>query len=333
MRIAKPFGVASAFVAAIVFVAPAEAATVIKIATQAPATSAWAKSLKTWASTVSEKSGGTVELQIVWAGQTGDEAAMVAAMNAGTIHGAVLTGVGLGKIHKPIALLQMPGVFSSLAKFDSTRDALATENDLGLTNAGFVNLGWFDGGVRRPFAKDFALHVPHDFVGSLPRAYEPAIDDVTTTFFHSITGVQAGPTTYSTVLPALASNGHPLGLLATSLESEASYWSQHYNHATDLVAAYEIGAIVLSSKHFPVFPPTAKTVVTDAGRTAAADLAKRSRADDEAAWQRIRTKVTVTTPTAADLVQWQAVWKDTRAHLVGAGYSSASITKIETLGK
>src|SRR4051812_18299713 len=110
MRIAKVFSAAVAALAMITFVAPAEAATVIKIGTMAPTTSTWAKSLKAWSSAVSEKSNGTVDLQILYNGQIGDEAAMVAAMNAGTIHGAVLTGVGLGKIHKPIALLQMPGV-------------------------------------------------------------------------------------------------------------------------------------------------------------------------------------------------------------------------------
>lgn len=332
MRIAKLFGVVAAF-AAFAFSSPSSAAVIIKVATMAPTTSTWAKSLKAWAAAVGEKSNGTIELQIVYGGVTGDEAAMVNAMNAGTIHGAVLTGVGLGKIHKPIALLQMPGVFSSLAKFDATRDVLAVENDLGLTNAGFMNLGWFGSGVRRPFSKGFAIHAPQDFVGSLPRAYEPSDDDVTTTFFRSVGGVQSGPTTYSTVLPSLASNGHPIGLFATSLESEANYWSIRYDNATDLVEAYEVGAIVLCSKHFPAIPASVKTIVADAGRLAAQDLAKHSRADDEAAWQRIKGKVTVTTPTAADLVKWQTAWKDTRTHLATSGYPATLISKIETLGK
>src|SRR5262245_40355614 len=79
----------------------AEAGEVIKIGTVAPKSSPWGHVFDTWAKAVKEKSSGRLELQFVYNGAAGDEAAMVGKIKNGQLDGAAVSAVGLSKIYKP----------------------------------------------------------------------------------------------------------------------------------------------------------------------------------------------------------------------------------------
>jgi TRAP-type C4-dicarboxylate transport system substrate-binding protein len=102
----------------------ARAAEVIKLGTLAPAASPWGQVFKVWAEAVSTKSNGRLTLEIFYNGQQGDEGAMVGKMKSGQLDAAALTGVGLGKIYKPILALQIPGLLRTWPKIDAARDAM-----------------------------------------------------------------------------------------------------------------------------------------------------------------------------------------------------------------
>src|SRR5262245_34024923 len=151
---------ALAFVAGFGFARDASAADeTVKIGTLAPKASPWGKVFETWIKAVNEKSGGKMEIQFFYNGQQGDEDGMVAKIKSGQLDGAAVTGVGLGKVYKPILALQMPGLFTSWTKLDKARDAMKSELEKGAKDAGFFIGGWGDVGLVRAMSKGFAIKV------------------------------------------------------------------------------------------------------------------------------------------------------------------------------
>jgi hypothetical protein len=140
----------------------------LKIGTVFPKSSPWGKVLETWVKAVNQKSGGRMTLQVFYNGIQGDEDALVAKIKSGQLSGALVTGVGLGKVYKPILALQMPGLFSSWAKLDKARDAMKAEFEKGASDAGFSLAGWGDVGLVRLLSKGFVLKQPDDLKGKKP---------------------------------------------------------------------------------------------------------------------------------------------------------------------
>src|SRR4029079_8713767 len=126
----------------------------VKIGTLAPAESPWGQVFKTWQRALRERTKlpesqktpegkpYALDLSFFWNGQQGDEGAMVTKMKSGQLDGAAITAVGLGQIHPPILILQLPGLFTSWEKLDRAREALRTDFERALDAAGFLLPGW-----------------------------------------------------------------------------------------------------------------------------------------------------------------------------------------------
>ena len=308
---------------------PAEA-DVLKIGTLAPKSSPWGQVFATWEKAVKEKSGGRLELQIFYNGTQGDEAAMVGKIKSGQLDGAAVSGVGLGKIYKPILALQLPGLFPSWAKLDAARDAMKAELEKGASDAGFTIVGWGDVGAVRLMTKGFGVRVPDDLKGKKPfmwrdGAIEPAI-------FQAIGGVSGVPLNIPEVLPNL-NTGAINGLFAPALVAEQFQWASKLDQLQTHVHSYAIGALVLSSKKLDALPADLRAIVVDTGKVAAAALTKRIRNEDDAAFKRLKGKMTVTELSAADKALWDELYKQVRAKLGTSTFSADLVKKLEGLAK
>jgi len=152
----------------------------VKIGTLAPAESPWGQVFKTWQRALRERTKMPegqktaegkdygLDLNFFWNGQQGDEAAMVTKMKSGQLDGAAITAVGLGQIHPPILILQLPGLFTSWEKLDKAREALRGDFERALEAAGFVLPGWGDVGLSRRLSRGYAVAAPGDLKGKKP---------------------------------------------------------------------------------------------------------------------------------------------------------------------
>jgi TRAP-type C4-dicarboxylate transport system substrate-binding protein len=322
--------VATLFVADLALAAEARAAEVIKIGTLAPAASPWGQVFKVWADAVTQKSGGAVELQFFFNGTQGDEAAMVGKMKAGQLDGAVVTAVGLGKIYKPILALQMPGLFTTWSKLDAARNAMKGDFEKGAKDAGFSLLGWGDVGAVHIFSKGFAVKAPDDVKGKKPYMWRD--DDSQPVLYQVIGGVQPVPLNVPEVLPNL--NLGAINIVdAPSLAAEQLQWSSKLDTINEEVVAMAIGAVVVSSKRIEGLAQDQRTIVLETGRIAANALTKRIRAEDAAAFARIKGKMTVTTPSADDKKKWDAIYKQTRERLKQGVFPADLVNKLEALAR
>jgi TRAP-type C4-dicarboxylate transport system substrate-binding protein len=308
----------------------ARAAEVIKIGTLAPGSSPWGQVFKVWADAVSKKSEGRLELQFFYNGQQGDEGAMVGKMKAGQLDGAAVTAVGLGKIFKPILALQMPGLFTSWAKLDAARDAMKGEFEKGAKDAGFSILGWGDVGAVHLMSKGFQVKTPDDVKGKKPYMWRD--DDVQPILYQVVGGVTPVPLNVPEVLPNL--NTGAINLInAPSLAAEQLQWASKLDTINEDVSALAVGALVMSSKKVDSLPEDLRAILMDTGKIASNALTKRIRAEDDAAFNRMKGKMTVVTLSADEKSKWEGIFKQVRQRLAQGTFPADVVSRLEALAK
>ena len=321
---------AMAFLAGSGFASDASAADeTIKIGTLAPKSSPWGKVFETWIKAVNEKSGGKMELQFFYNGQQGDEDAMVGKIKSGQLDGAAVTAVGLGKVYKPILALQMP-LFTSWSKLDKARDAMKAEFEKGAKDAGFFISGWGDVGLVRTMSKGFAIKVPDDLKGKKP--YYIRSDSIQPAIYSVIGGVSGVPLNVPEVLPNL-NTGAINVINAPCLAAEQLQWAGKLDNITDAVSATAIGALIFSQKRMDALPADMKTILTDTGKVAATALTTKIRSEDDAAFGRLKAKMTVNSLSDDDKSKWAAIFKQARQKLAQGTFSQDLVTKLEGYAK
>lgn len=321
---------AAAFVGGFGLAGDANAAEVVKIGTLAPKSSPWGKVFEVWIKAVNEKSGGNLELQFFYNGSQGDEDGMIGKIKSGQLDGAAVTGVGLSKVYKPILALQMPGLFTSWTKLDKARDAMKSEFEKGAKDAGFFISGWGDVGLVRTLSKDKAIKVPEDLKGMKP--YYIRADSIMPAVYSAVGGVSGVPLNVPEVLPNL-NTGAINVINAPCLAAEQLQWAGKLNQLNDAASATAIGALVFSQKRIDALPADLKTILSDTGKVAATALTTKIRSEDDAAFGRLKGKMTVTTPSADDKAKWETVFKAARQKLSQGTFSSDLVTKLEGYAK
>src|SRR5215831_9138299 len=300
--------VAAAAVAAslISAVGVAEAKSVIRIGTLAPKHSPWGKVFVAWAKAADDKTKGDIDVQWLWNGTAGPETNMVGKIRSGQLAGATITAVGLSAIHKPIVTLQMPGAFRTWADLDKARDALRPEFDKAITEAGFYVSGWGDVGIGRTMSNGFEIKLPEDLRGKTPGL--TAQDVIGPKVFEAIGGVTAKPADVTEFLPLLNSGAINV-LMVAPLAAEQLQWASRLDNINTGIAGFGVGAGVFSEKELAKLPKEQRDIFEQLGKNAAVALARMIRGEDDAAFERLKKKMTVHVQTDAERAEWDKVFK------------------------
>jgi TRAP-type C4-dicarboxylate transport system substrate-binding protein len=227
-------------------------------------------------------------------------------------------------VYLPILALQMP-LFKSWARLDKARAAMASDLEKGAAAAGFFLAGWFDVGLSRPFAKGFAVKLPDDLKGKKPFRNR---DDANEAALAATIGVSGVPLGFPEVLPNLNA-GKVNALQAPALLAEQLQWSSKLDNLTAHVVATVIGGLVFSSKRIDALSAELKNILVDTSKVAAGALTKKIRSEDDAAFARLKGKMTVTTPSADDAARWDEIFAQTRKKLAEGTFSADLVSKLE----
>jgi len=303
MRKLAAAALAASFVTATV---AAEAKSVIRIGTLAPKHSPWGKVFSAWAKAADDKTKGEVEVQWLWNGTAGPETNMVGKIRSGQLTGATITAVGLSAIHKPIVTLQMPGAFKTWAELDRARDALRPDFDKAITEAGFYVSGWGDVGTGHMMSHGFDVKLPEDLRGKTPGL--TAQDVIGPKVFEAIGGVTPKPADVTEFLPLL-NTGAINVLMVASLAAEQLQWASRLDHINTGVAGFGVGAGVFSEKELAKLPKEQRDIFEQLGKNASVALAKMIRGEDDAAYDRLKKKMTVHQQTDAERAEWEKIYK------------------------
>ena len=310
---------AAAIIAAFSAAGDAQAdATTLKVGTLAPGDSPWGQVFKVWKRAVEERSGGNLQLQFFWNGTQGDENAMVGKIRTGQLDGAAVTAVGLGQIYKQVLVLQLPGLFTDWSKLDNARNQMKAGFDQQFDAQGFKILGWGDVGRAHVMSKGFPIRTPDDLKHK--NTFYLSGDPIGPMFYSIVGDVTPRQMGVPEILPGLTSGSINV-VLAPALAAEQLQWASRLDNINSAVAGVGIGALVFSSSKIRSLPADAQNILIQTGAIAGQALTTRIRNEDNAAFGRLKARMTTYDPTPSDMAAWQRVFADTRARLRGTVFN------------
>jgi TRAP-type C4-dicarboxylate transport system substrate-binding protein len=227
--------------------------------------------------------------------------------------------MGLGSIYGQVLVLQLPGLFRDWAKLDAARAALRPQFDAEVQKQGFRILGWGDVGRAHTMTKGFEVRTPKDLKHRNVPAF--AGDPVAPMLYSLVGDVTPRAITVTEILPALTSGTLDV-LNVPSLAAEQLQWAPRLDHINVAVSGIGIGALVFSEAKLKALPADAIAVLSETGKIAGEALTKRIRSEDDAAFERLKKRMTAYELTQAEQAEWAKLFREVGTKLRGTTFQA-----------
>ncbi len=258
---------------------PAEAQTRkmrLKLATLAPTGSCYHESLLRMAESWRNTSNGAISLTVYADGKLGGEADTVGLLEIGSIHAAMLTGVGLMNIEPDVTALQsIPMLTHSLEELDYLMSTLRPKLEAKLEDKGYITLIWGDTGFVRFFSK-----VPVNQMSDMRHlkifAWAGSTKQVEV---YRKSGFNTIPLETSDIVSGLqtglidAAPAPPIFSLATQIDRIAPYM-------LDINWSPIVGALVIKKSVWEKIPPRLQDEFLEAAKIAEGEIRANSRQEN-----------------------------------------------------
>lgn len=297
----------------------------LRFATLAPKNSSWGKLFRVWQEVVEKKTEGRLEVEVYFNGVQGDEEAMVAKLKSGQIDGASLSSTGLAHVERDVGVMQLPGVVNSWELLDMVRELVGPRLEKKFDERGIVILGWGDVGLVHQMSKGVAIRAPDDLKGRRPAVWRN--EPVGPILYSLIGGVVPVPTSVLEVLPQLRSRSIDV-LAAPSLAAEQLQWTPFLDHLNENVVVCAAGATVVRKQKLEALPADVRAILVKLQRRYEKVNGNRIRKLDAAAYERLRAKMTLVTPSTADKVEWYRLWLRAVARMRSGIYTQSLIDEV-----
>lgn len=302
--------------------------TVLKMATLAPQGTSLHKGLLALKEGILQKTEGCVDVQIYAGGVAGDEKDVVRKMRIGQLHGAALTGVGLGMIEPEIRVLELPFLFKNKAKIDSTYAALRPDFEKKFDQKGFKLLGWAEVGFVQIFSREKPIKSRKDLAGMKMWMWEG--DPLAQAMYEALKVVPV-PLAITDVLTSLqtglidAAYSPPLGAIAFQWHTKSKYMTK-----VDLVNG--TGGLILSNKAWAKLSPNYQKIVKEVVKTESRNLTDKAREDNEQSIEVLKSSgVQIVELTPESKAELESISKEVQQKLVGKLYSQDTLNKVLSL--
>lgn len=258
------------------FTARADEPYVLKFATLAPAGSTWMNVIAEWAGKVEKESQGRLKFKFYPGGVSGDEPDMIRKIRFGQIHGAAMTGHGIGSIYSPARVLEIPFLFRNYEEVDYVRAQMMPEIRAGFRKNDYELLGWMEVGFIRFFSRT-PIHSMDDL--KKRRIWLWQGDPLGAAFF-TASNIAPVPLPITEVFTSL-STGLIDTVIAPPLGAIALQWFTKTPYMTEIPMADGIGGLVVSSKFFNRLPKDLQELLLRTGNEASEKLLLETRKDNE----------------------------------------------------
>ena len=304
---------------------PAAGATrFLSVATLAPAGSTWMRGLDAANRELRRRTNGALALRFYPGGVQGDESEMVRKMRQGRLDGAVMTGVGLGQIHRPVLAFMLPGLFNDAAALERSRTALAAEVEQQFLGQNFVLASWGSSGAPRLFSR-LEIHTPADLARAKPWRWR---DDVILPAFYTEAGARGVELALPEVLGALQT-GRVDTFVAPPYAAVALQWSSQVQFVSEGVNSYSVGGIVFRKAAWDSLSAEHQTLAREVIRQFSQLTNRNVARDDDTAVRTMTTRgIRQVQYTAAERTQWTALFGRARQRLVGTISDAAWMERV-----
>ncbi len=302
----------------------APAAHTLSVATLAPSGSTWMRGLEAANRELRRRTNGAVALRFYPGGVQGDESEVVRKMRQGRLDGAVLTGVGLGQVHRPVLAFMLPNIFPNHAAMERSRTALSGEVERQFLANNFVLAAWGDTGTPRLFSQR-EIHTPHDLQALHPWIWR---DDVILPALYGEAGAHGVPLALPEVLSALQTNRIDT-FIAPPLAALALQWSTRATFVSEGANSFGLGGIVFTRHAWESIPADQQAIGRQVVQEFNALIGRNVTRDDENALHAMTTRgMHQMSFTEAERGQWAQLFERTRHRLVGTVSDAAWMERV-----
>jgi len=274
-------------------------------------------------------SGGKVKLSVIGSYRAGGEAAMVDKMGVGGIDGALMTIVGLSKIHKDVsAMANIPMLYQSLEEVDYVEEKFGAELSRVMEQKGFIVLFWADIGWVRHFSVQPLVH-PYDLKHMKMFAWAGSPEQVDIMKEWGTNPVSLEP---SDILTSL-STGMINVVSATPFSANAGQYARVAKHVLEINWAPLIGGAVVRKQIWEKIPAELRhdflKIAAEAGR----EIKYSGRKESEDAIEVMKKKqgLQVTVPTPQINEEWKQAMRALYPKMRGAMVTAEGFDRVENI--
>lgn len=253
-------------------------ATVIKIALVTPEGSTWTKTLHKMAEEVRARTNGEIEFKVYAGGISGDELDIIRKMQAGRIHAAGFSGVGLGVLLPEIRILEAPLLFKDYGEIDYVKEKLYTEFAADFARKNYILLGFVEAGFVYFFSSS-EISKPDALKNIKMWVWKG--DTVAQTFLSTF-GIKTYPLHLSDVSTGLET-GMIDSFYSPILASVAFQWHTKIKYMLDYPMVNSTGGLLMERKTFDGLSGKNQEILKDAARKYCAELVRLTRRDNDEA--------------------------------------------------
>lgn len=295
--------IGAALVTAVALV-PLRAASIIKLATQAPTGTIWEKELRSLGNTWSTATNKTVTLSVFPDGSAGSETAVVTKMRTGTLQASLLTAGGLSTIDKAFNVFTIPFFFENDEEEQAVQKKLEPMLEDALQKKGFHFVCWGTGGWVQIFSKK-PLKTLADVQAS--NIYVSS-DDAEMQQWYTNNGFHPKPLPLAEIATQLKL---PNGMIDTAPDTPyLALLTQIYSNAKYMLNVHLaplVGAMIVTSNTWNALSPDDQKKMTDAARQMQDRIRTQSPSQDDSSIKAMETRgLQVIHPDAAAIAQIRA---------------------------
>ncbi|MCK4302904.1 MAG: TRAP transporter substrate-binding protein DctP [Candidatus Eisenbacteria sp.] len=297
-----------------------------KVATVAPEGTTWMKLMHEMDERVRAETGGEVGFKFYAGGSQGSDLDVLRKIRTGQIHGAGLTGVGLGEIEPSLRIMELPFMFRNADEVTLAHQHLDPIFEKRVRDRGFEILGWAEVGFVNLFSQSPVASVAD--VNPM-RMWLWEGDPLAKALLEAF-GVSPVPLNVTDVLTSLQT-GIINTVYATPYTCLSLQWFTRVKYMTDVPITYAIGAVLLSKGAFDKLSSeqaaTLRRIADEIfDRLIVATRAQNVESADVIAERNI-TRVSVA---PADIKGFEAIGRQVWQQLTGVLYDRALLDKLTT---
>ena len=252
--------------------------TVIKIALITPEGSTWTNTLRRMVDEVRSSTNSEIDLKVYAGGISGDELDVIRKIQAGRIHAAGFSGVGLGVLLPKMRILEAPLLYKSYEEIDFVKERLYEEFATDFEKKGYILLGFAEAG----FVYFFSSHEisEQDDLKKI-KMWVWKGDPVAQTFFSTF-GIKTFPLHLADVNTGLET-GMIDSFYSPTLAAVAFQWYTKIKYMLDYPMVNSTGALLMSKKTFEQLSEQNQLILKETAKKYCAELVRLTRRDNDEA--------------------------------------------------
>jgi TRAP-type C4-dicarboxylate transport system substrate-binding protein len=312
----------------IVCITPSAHALTLKIATLAPAGTAWMKEMLKGADAIESNTAGRVKMKFYPGGVMGNDQSVHRKIRINQLQGGAFSSSGLSPIDPNIQALSLPMMFNSFAEVDHVRAQMDQRIKQHVADNGFIILGISEGGFARIMSNQ-----PVSDMQSIrnSKVWIPEGDTLVQETFDTM-GIKPIPLPLADVFTGLQT-GLIETITSTSTGAIAFQWHTKVNYLVDLPVLYVIGLLAVDKSAFDKIRPEDQKVVIAEMDKVFSRLDKINREDNLSATAALKTQgIKVIQPTSEVAQEWKNYSQQSIQKMIQSGMIEKSmVDEIERL--